>query len=210
MAYSNGSNGGKGNGNGGNGGRSRLTPTRAKQRRRARRQRGRAGRRALLIVGLLLVLGIAGGVSAAAFTGVEALRTNCTIESLQEVRIGAELVRVRGERAVPRDDPGGEQPAAARVRRDLALARQSHGRDRGSPVLEAQRSRLRVDRACRLRELQGAGRRPGRLDDHAAARPEPLPAGRNGADARAKGQGGVPRAEARRGLVEGAGSSRRT
>jgi len=88
MAYSNGSNGGNGSGNGGNGGRSRLTPTRAKQRRRARRQRGRAGRRALLIVGLLLVLGIAGGVSAAAFTGVEAVRNNCTLESLQEVRIG--------------------------------------------------------------------------------------------------------------------------
>src|SRR6185436_20586278 len=88
MAYGNGSNGGKGNGNGGNGGRSRLTPTRAKQRRRARTQRGRAGRRALLIIGLLLVLGIAGGVSAAAFTGVEALRNNCTLESLQEVRIG--------------------------------------------------------------------------------------------------------------------------
>ena len=91
MAYSNGSNGGKGNGNGGNGGRSRLTPTRAKPRRRARRQRGRAGRRALLIVGLLVVLGIAGGVSAAAFTGVEALRNNCTLTA----QIGRDVLALK-------------------------------------------------------------------------------------------------------------------
>ena len=88
MAYGNGSNGVNGNGGNRNGGNRRLTPTRARQRRRARRSRGKAGRRAILIVGLLALLAVAGGLSAAAFSGVEALRTSCTLESLQEVRIG--------------------------------------------------------------------------------------------------------------------------
>ena len=83
------------------------------------------------------------------------------------------------------------------------LAHQGDGRDRGPAVLGARGARLRVDRARRLRELRGAGRRAGRLDDHTAARPQPLPPGRERADPRPEGQGGVSRAEAREGLVEG-------
>ena len=53
---------------------------------------------------------------------------------------------------------------------------------------------------------QGQGRR-GRLDDHAAARPQPLHLAR--ADVPAEDQGGLPGDQAQQQLVEGSGSSPR-
>ena len=57
-------------------------------------------------------------------------------------------------------------------------------------------------------DVQGAQDRRGRLDDHAGARPQPLPLAR--ADAEAEGDRGVPRDQARERVVEARGSSPRT
>jgi penicillin-binding protein 1A len=85
-----------GNGNGKNGnGRNvsqsgpRFNPgARARRKRRERTRRARTARRLLLFVVVLAALGAAVGVAAAALTGVEAFKSSCTLDSLDEVVIG--------------------------------------------------------------------------------------------------------------------------
>ena len=80
--------------------------------------------------------------------------------------------------------------------------REGDRRDRGPPLLRSTAASTYegIARAAWARHPRRQGR-PGRLDDHAAARPQPLHLAR--ADARAQGQGGLPRDQARPALVEG-------
>ena len=80
------------------------------------------------------------------------------------------------------------------------MAAEGDDRDRGPPLLAARRRRLRRHRAGRLAGPHRRQGRPGRLDDHAAARPQPLH--RPGADVHAQDQGGVPGDQAREQVAE--------
>ena len=106
-----------------------------------------------------------------------------------------ELVRLRRRQLAPRGHPGRAEPAGRPARPDLAVAREGDGRDRGPAVLLPRRRRRRGHRPGALARRQGGPRRRGRLDDHAAARPQPLHLER--AHGRAEGHRGVPRGEAR-------------
>jgi penicillin-binding protein 1A len=89
MAHANGNGRNGGNGNGNGNGRPRFDArARARRRRRERLQRARNARRAVLAVALIAALAVGAAVATASFTGVEAFRTSCTLESLQEVAIG--------------------------------------------------------------------------------------------------------------------------
>jgi penicillin-binding protein 1A len=82
---------GNGNGNGRNGANGRGhfdAGARARRKRRERSRRGRAGRRLVGLVVVLVVVAAGITVAAAAFTGVDAFRNSCTIDSLDEVVIG--------------------------------------------------------------------------------------------------------------------------
>ena len=89
-------------------------------------------------------------------------------------RARLELVPLRVRRQPARRDPVGDEPPAARAREDVAVAAEGDGRDRGQPLLAARRARLPGNRARALQGRQRGAHRRGRLDDHAAARPQPL------------------------------------
>ena len=95
------------------------------------------------------------------------------------------------------------QPVAAEADEPLGAARDR--RDRGPALLRARRRRPRGHRAGALGGRARRQGRPGRLDDHAAARAQPLPRHAR-ADGRAQGQGGLPGAQARQGEVEAVGA----
>ena len=106
-----------------------------------------------------------------------------------------EHVRVRSQRLPPRLDPRGAQPRAGDRGGHVALDSQGDDRDRGQAVLRSRRSRHRRHRTRGRRRRTRRRDRRGRLDHHAAARPQPLHLPR--ADGAAEGEGGVPRDEAR-------------
>ena len=112
-----------------------------------------------------------------------------------------ELLHLCGEQLDPRRDPRRAKPSAGAALEDQPLDAGGDRRDRGPPLLPPRRHRRRGDRACALeeRERGRGGRR--RLDDHAAARPQPLHQPR--AHGPAEAEGGVPRDQAERRLVEG-------
>ena len=112
-----------------------------------------------------------------------------------------QLVRVRRRRQLARVDPGGEEPRARDGGRHVDLGPQGDDRDRRQALLRSQRRRCRRHGASRGREHPRGRDRGGRLDHHAAARPQPLHLPR--ADRAAQGEGGVPRDEARPRTVEG-------
>ncbi len=87
---------------------------------------------------------------------------------------GGQLGRVRCRRRPPGLHPVGHDPAPGVGRQDPPGARPRHGGDRGRALLRARRDRLRGDRARRLGGPEGGRGGPGRLDDHPAARPQPL------------------------------------
>ena len=177
-------------------GRHQRALRRKRRRKRARRRGGRA----------ILALAAAAGIGGTA--AVLAYGSSCDLDSLRRVDIGAEHVRLRRGRLSARLDPGREEPRARHRSGHVAVDPQGDDRDRGPPLLRARRRRPRGHRAGRRRRHQGRGDRRGRLDDHAAARPQPLHLAR--ADGPAQGEGGVPRHEARRRVVEAADPDRRT
>ena len=128
--------------------------------------------------------------------------SSCDLSSLRGTAIGAELVRLRGQRHAPRRDPGGAQPPAGDGRRDVDLGPEGDDRGRGPPVLRARRGRCRGHRARGGCRRARRSHRRGRLDDHAAARPRPLHL--PGANHPAEAEGGVPCGEARRCLGQAA------
>ena len=105
-----------------------------------------------------------------------------------------ELVRVRARRLRARLDPGRAQPRAGLEPPDVEVAAARDRLDRGPALLPARRRRLRGHRARRVEGRDGRQGRRGRLDDHAAARPQPLH--RPGEDAEAQGERGVSRDQA--------------
>ena len=171
-------------------------------RRRRQRVRGRRhGRRnavavvLVVLFGIPIVLGIAGLGATAAF------KKSCTLSSLQPVSIG----RTRSStRRTGRCSARSPRSATASPSRSPGqpVDGQGRDRDRGPALLPARRRRLRGDHPRRLaRREQGEGR-GGRLDDHAAGRPQPLHLKRE--DAAAEDQGGLPFVQAEQALVEGA------
>ena len=147
-----------------------------------------------LAVGVLVAAGIATGAAVLAFG------PRCDLSALHPARDRPEHVRLRGRRLPARRHPGRAEPSGRAPRRDLPVALQGDGRDRGPALLRPRRHRRRGHRAGALARRQGREGGGGRLDDHAAARPHPVHLER--ADRGAEGHRGVPRGEARRGLVE--------
>ena len=111
-----------------------------------------------------------------------------------------EHVRLRGGRLAARRDPGRAESGSRSARQDVAVAPPGDGRHRGPPLLRPRRDRRGGHRPRAVAGHQGRGGGRGRLDDHPAARPQPLHLER--ADGAAQGHGGVPGREARRRLVE--------
>ena len=118
--------------------------------------------------------------------------------------------RGQSDRPVLRAQP---EPAGRHVRSDLARDEGRHHRDRGSPLLPAQRRRLAGHDPRGHRQLRVGRRRAGGLDAHPAVRQELLPL-RHGedrdpaaqghrTDLRAQAQGGADRAADGAGAVEG-------
>ena len=108
-----------------------------------------------------------------------------------------ELVRLRGGQLRPRRHPRREEPPAGRARPDVPAPRAGDGRDRGPALLLALGHRLRGHRARGGQEPRERRDRPGRLDPHAAARPQPLHRQRGLLGA--QDQGGLPGDQARGG-----------
>ena len=117
-----------------------------------------------------------------------------------------ELVRLRLGRVAARLDPGRAEPRAGHDPEHVAVASEVDDGDRGPALLGARCGRLRRHRACGVEgPHRGQGPR-GRLDDHAAARPQPLH--RPGEDVHAQDQGGLPRDQAREQVAEAEDSQR--
>ena len=187
---------GSGNGNG------PLYPAHRRRRRRQRRKREKVtSRRFAVLLALVVVLGTIAAFVAATVTGAAGILNNCDLASLKPVAIGANSFVYAADGTVLGAIP------AERNRQPVGLDGMSHwvderdGRRRGPPLLRARRHRLRGHRPRRGRERQERPHRPGRLDDHAAARPQPLH--RQGGLPRPQDQGGLPRPEARGRAHEG-------
>ena len=112
-----------------------------------------------------------------------------------------ELVHLRGRQLDPRRDSGRAEPPAGAAQANQPLDAEGDGGDRGPPLLRARRHRRRGHRPRALEERQRRRGRRRRLDDHAAARPQPL-SGLPRADGRAEAEGGLPRDQAQRRVVE--------
>ena len=113
-----------------------------------------------------------------------------------------EHVRLRRRRIAARRHPGRAESATGSAHAHQSVGAEGDGRHRGPTVLRARRTGRRGHRPRAVGQRQGTRGRAGRLDDHAAARPEPLHLSR--AHARAEGQGGVPRGQAQPRVAEGA------
>ena len=117
-------------------------------------------------------------------------------------RPGLQLHRLRGRRIAAGLHPVRRGAHPGRDREDPRGPAAGHGRDRGRALLRAQRRRPRGHHPRGLREPRGRRGEAGRLDDHDAARPQPLhrrPRARPGA----QDQGGEDRRGARGGALKG-------
>ena len=163
------------------------------------RRKNRRKRFARIVVGaplvILLVLVVTG------FTGAAVWMTSCDLNSLKPVDVGENSFVYAADGSLLGSIPAekNRQPVDARAHEQLGPA--GDGRDRGPPLLAARRARLRRHRACAVRERSGRPCRAGRVDDHTAARAQPLHQ-EAVADVRPQGDRGVPRDQARAGEVE--------
>ena len=114
---------------------------------------------------------------------------------------GRQLARLRRERQPDRRPARRREPDGRRAGRDQPVDAEGDRRDRGSALLPARRRRPGRDPARARRGRERRPHRPGRLDDHAGARAQPLPLARQ--DAAAEGRRGLPLDQARARLVEG-------
>ena len=177
----------------------RALPGDARKRRRERQRRrraaqARAGIGLFVVVGLLGLGLLAGLAATAAFIdhlpklsrlGPVELGENssvfardCTRKPCQDVALG---VIARTENRV-----------SVRWKDIAPTMRSAHGRDRGPALLAARCARLARHRPRGAQQPAGGRHPPGRLDDLAAARQEPLPA--------ARGQQPLAQPQDRRGL----------
>ena len=177
--------------------------------RRLRRRRaggGGSALRAVAIVVLLLGFAIVVGAAVAAGRAVQRGASRLLPRRAGGDAEAHHVARLRAQRLLPRCDPGHAPSAAGLVPRDVAVDPEGDGRRRGPHVLEERRARLQEHRASGARRPLRGTRRAGRLDDHAAARPQPLPGRRQ--DPGAQAPRGVSRPEDDEALHE-AGDPRR-
>ena len=125
----------------------------------------------------------------------------CDLDKLRPVAIGQNSFVYAADGSLLGTIPAEQNRQPVALEHDQPVAAEGDARDRGPPLLPARRRRLRGHRPGRVGGRPGGPRRPGRLDDHPAARPQPLH--RQRSDARAQGQGGLPRDQAQPALVEG-------
>ncbi len=172
----------------------------ARRRRKRKRIERKHTRRRAFILALAAVVALLFVVAGAAVTTVATFGSSCDLNSLAAGRDRLEHVHLRRRQLAPRRDPGRAEPAAGPVQADQLLDAEGDRRDRGPALLPARRRRRRGHRTCALEERQRRSGGRGRLDDHAAARAQPLHRAR--ADGRAEAEGGVPRDQARQGVGE--------
>ena len=173
--------------------------------RRRRRQRKR--RRPLLVL-LLIVAVLVVGAAVAGGGGVYAFGSSCDLSALHEVRIGQNTFVYAADGSLLGSIPAERNRQVVPLSPGQPLDAEGDDRDRGPPLLPPRRRRPAGHRARRPRGRPGARGRPGRLDDHPAARAQPLHLER--AHRAAEAQGGVPRDQAQRRLVEAAHPRART
>ena len=122
----------------------------------------------------------------------ERLRSAPSLANLSPITHGRRLEGLRRRRLADRGDPLRQDPAADRQLEDPAGPEGRDGGDRGQELLQPRRHRPLGDRPRRLggpdRRRQAGG---GRLDDHPAARPQPLHRGPPG-HAEAQDHRGAP------------------
>ena len=113
--------------------------------------------------------------ASAASWAIDVYNSAPPLSSLQAGAEGPLLGDLRRRRQPDRLHPRQQHPPAGPLAGAAAEPQVRHGRDRGPQLLRARRDRPGRDRPRRLEEP--AGRRqagPGSLDDHPAARPQPL------------------------------------
>ena len=144
---------------------------------------------------------LAAGIGAATVGGAAAVGSNCDLSSLRPVSIGENSFVYAADDSLLGTIPAERNRQPVSLKEMSPWLSKGDDRDRGPPLLRARRRRLRGHRP---RADEGHPRRPdrrGRLDDHAAARAQPLP-GLERADDRAQDQGGLPRDQAQPAVVE--------
>ena len=172
---------------------------RLQRRRRQRQTKKHRGRNvALLFIPLILLLAIAGGV--ASLGGASEINKRCDLDSLRPVAIG----RTRScMRRTARSSGRFRQRRTARRSRSTRSVRtcaRGSSQSRTSASTSTAESTSPASSAPPGPTSSRPGR-AGRLDDHAAARAEPLH--RQGGDPRAQGDRGVPGDQAQQPLDEG-------
>ena len=170
-------------------------------RKRNRRSRGSVRRKALVALGIVLaaiVVAIGGAAVWALniWNSTPALGTLKPVEesstSVVFAADGSRLGYIQSD-TIRHPVESGEDPEPPQVR---------HGGDRGRALLRARRGRPDRGRSRRVGGPEGGLRRPGRLDDHPAAGPQPLhrpPPGQH----RAQDRGGAAGDRVRGSLHEG-------
>ena len=168
-------------------------------RKKKRADRIRRRRRAGVILGVFAIVVIVAVLSVGLGAGA-ALSQSCDLNTLRPVEIGQNSFVFARDGSRARLDPGRAQPRAGLEPPDVEVAAARDRLDRGPALLPARRRRLRGHRARRVEGRDRRQGRRGRLDDHAAARPQPLH--RPGEDVQPQGEGGVPRDQALEQVVE--------
>ena len=158
------------------------------------------------MVAIIAIIALVAAVGIGSTAGVLAYGSSCDLDSLRRDRDRSQLVRLRGQRLAPRLDPRREEPRTRHCSRHVPMGAQGDDRGRGQALLRARGNRRRRHRPGRRGRHQSGLAGRGRIDDHPAARPEPLHLARE--DRPAQGEGGVPRLEARRRMVEAADPDR--
>ena len=170
--------------------------------RRRKRRRARARRRRKLGIAVFLVLVVVGVLGTVGLQQRPRDPARLRPERPPACVDRRQLVHLRRRRLPARLDSGREEPPAGEPRRDEPVDGESDGRHRGQAFLRARRHRLPGHSARRGERHPSGPDRRGRLDDHAAARPQPLHQAPR-ADAEAQGRGSVPRRPAEQAPVEG-------
>ena len=140
----------------------------------ARAREGAAGAAAIVARHPRACSSCSRGGRGAGFGGAAAFRASCTLSSLRPVAIGQNSFVYAGDGIAARLDPGRAEPPAGRA------ARRQPWLPKATVAIEDRRFYQHggvdwegIARAA-LEGPQGRQGRPGRLDDHAAARPQPL------------------------------------
>ncbi len=164
--------------------------------------RRKAGVAALAAVVLLAVV-----LAGAAASGRAVLLDTCSLNALQPVGLGQNSFLYADNGTLLGVVPSSVYRQPLRLDQISPLPAHRDGRDRGSPLLGARRARLPGHRARALFGRDRGQDRPGRVDDHAGARSQPVHRERE-PHVLAQDQGGLPCHQARAGVDEAADPER--